>query len=615
MGRWVPMGVTALAGLSLVFLMFHPMAEAGHRGGRGGRSNVAAVQVRRGMLDATVQVMGTVQGVYAAAVASGVAGTLVSSSARVGQSVLAGQVLFTLSNPAALLLAQEAAAREQSASARYASALAGANPQALAQAQASLQIAQARLSGLFQPNTLAIEKQDYAVQQAQTAVTLADQAMTGFQNGQAPSVLALAAAQASLAAIESPQSSPQIEIQLAQATYDQLYLRGANRNALSQAQLQIAAAQAAYSSALLKAQQAVTAAQAAQSAALAKAQAALQAAEANLQAQQAQQAAVEAGPSSSAVEQARAGVALARARLAAVEHPLTNYEIEGLRAAEIGARSAALTAQRAAAGLVVRAPVSGIVTYVNPALGLPGAPVSATESLASIESPSVEVAAPVAQAESAGIRPGAPVALEGSAAPGREIAAHVVGISPTGNAANLTFLVSIAADSAASGLRAGEMATGTILKGRTQATLVPTAALETGANGMFVYVLERAAKAGAGGSTGSSATRKSVAGKVALANVRVGASDGDWTVVQSGLKPGQVVLIPGVGSYLAAGRRLRAKMEQLPAPPAFPISTTPVAPTGVVLGLPSGTAAAAGGAGAAAGNGGGAKAGGAGVIP
>jgi hypothetical protein len=257
----------------------------------------------------------------------------------------------------------------------------------------------------------------------------------------------------------------------------------------------------------------------------------------------------------------------------------------------------------------------------------------------------MEVVAPIAQALSAGIHPGAPVALESSAAQGTEIAAHVVGISPTGNASNLTFLISIAANSPTSGLRAGEMATGSILKGRTQATLVPTAALETGANGMFVYVLQRAAKSGTTSSSSSSRSKsahggkhrhkaktaagtgkeskapaagKVLAGKVSLVNVKVGASDGDWTVVQSGLKPGQMVLIPGVGSYLAAGRVLHAKTEQLPAPPGFPISTTSVSPTGVVLGMPSGAASVTGTVGASAaavGKGGGGKAGAAGVLP
>lgn len=65
--------------------------------------------------------------------------------------------------------------------------------------------------------------------------------------------------------------------------------------------------------------------------------------------------------------------------------------------------------------------------------------------------------------------------------------------------------------------------------------------------------------------------------------VRTGLTSGSWTQVLSGLKAGEVVLLPGVGSYLATGDRVAVTLTRVPPPKPFPVKVTGGTPQGTIV--------------------------------
>ncbi len=726
-GALAAVALAAVTTGGLVLAALHPgdPATATRKGKHGGVVAVQGARVIRAPLTLTLPVVGHVASTYTVRITPGVAGTIAAVDAQLGQTVHTGQTLFTLTNPTVSLHAQIAAANAQAAQARLQQARQGGLPANIAQAKAALTMAEARLHALFQASPILVQRQVMLLQQAETQQGIAQANLQALQSGQAPqtvnlqnaqqalatlqaaangqngapasaAVANLVTAQQALQAVESPQSPQGVAV----ASAEQAYVRGLAQTvtgsvyaenlqqqvniavadqtaAVQKAQQAVTAAQAQVQSQLSSAQAQVNVAQASQQLAVSNAEHALQAAQTNVSAQQANLAALQAGPSPATAQMAAAAVAAAQARVQAVEHPYTPATLESMQAAANAAQGNAQLAQITAGRLTVTAPVSGKLVAVNPALARVGATVGAGAALATLQSDILEVVGPVPQRDRTQVHPGQPAVIYSSAAPKRAIPAHVVGIAPTGNLASLTFQVTVAPDQPNAILATGEAAQVSLLTRRVAgATLVPTAALQTGSKGSFVYVLSpskaksggsasgkasstasstsapstaskssskaahasaatgaastaktsktskaaktskgrrvrkranRAKRAAAGKgraktgttststSTSGSKRAKTLAGTVREVAVKTGYASGSWTQVRSGLKPGEVVLLPGSGSFLAAGDRVVVTMTRVPRPKAFPVRSTVKGAAGTVL------SGAAGGGGAATG--------------
>ena len=710
-GSLAAVALAAVTTGGVVLAALHPgdPTTATRKGKHGGAVAVQGARVIRAPLTLTLPVVGHVASTYTVRITPGVAGTVAAVDAQLGQTVHTGQTLFSLTNPTVSLHAQIAAANAQAAQARLQQAQQGGLPANIAQAKAALTMAEARLHALFQASPVLVQRQVMLLQQAETQQGIAQSNLQALQSGQAPQtvnlqnaqqalstlqaaangqngapaaavVANLVTAQQALQAVESPQSPQSVAVAIAQQAYihglaqSQTVSGSVYAGNLVTLQQQVNTAQADLTAAVQKAQQAVTAAQAQVQSQLSSAQAqvnvaqasqqlavsnaehALQAAQTNVSAQQANLAALQAGPSSATAQMAAAAVAAAQARVQAVEHPYTPATLQSMQAAANAAQGNAQLAQITAGRLTVTAPVSGKLVAVNPALARVGATVGAGAALATLQSDVLEVVGPVPQRDRTQVHPGQPAVIYSSAAPKRAIPAHVVGIAPTGNLASLTFQVTVAPDQPNAILATGEAAQVSLLTRRVAgATLVPTAALQTGSKGSFVYVLSpskgksgggsasgkasstassasstsapstaskssskaaktskgrrvrkranRAKRAAAGkgrAKTGTSSTSGSkgtqaLAGTVREVAVKTGYASGSWTQVRSGLKPGEVVLLPGGGSFLAAGDRVVVTMTRVPKPKAFPVRSTVKGAAGTVL------SGAAGGGGAATG--------------
>lgn len=672
-------GLLAL-GVGTVALVRHGDSGAGRPRSKGGEIvAVQAVKAIRGTMTTTLQFVGRVASSYTIRVTPGVAGTVTGVDIAPGQAVAAGTLLFTLSNPAVTLHAQIAAGNAQAATARLRQAEAGGSPGAVAQARAALALAQARQKSLSEPNPALVQRQQAAVAQAEAQVSVAQQNLQALQSGQAPAAVALqnaeqasgasatgpqtaAAANLTLAEqalqqVQAPTSPQSVAIANAQQAYNAALGQEQTVSGVTYGQAAVAAAaavlttaEAEYTAAVQKAQQAVAAAQvqaqasassagtqvsAAQASyqfALSNAQHALQTAQANLAAQQGVLASLTTNAVTPAVmAEAAAAVLGAQARLQTVEQPNTPATMAGFQAEAASAAANSSLAALQAAKLRVLAPTAGTVIAMNPALSQVGATVGAGSVLATIQSDVMQAEGPIPQRDIGQVHPGQPAAIYTSAAPSTAIPASVVGVSPTGDLSNLTFLVTVAPVHPG-GLAAGESASVQLLTQQIEgATLVPSTALQTGSHGSFVYVLATGASTGAkvgaapssrasapragdstkGASrtTGASATSGSQAsraaatagnrggspgnGTVRVVAVRTGVTSGSWTQVLSGLKPGAVVLVPGTGSYLATGDRVAVTIIRVARPPAFPVSVAGAAVSGAVIAT---TVAAGGGA-------------------
>ena len=548
------MAVLLALGAGAVVLARHAGGGGPHRKGKGG--GVVAVQgvkAIRGNLTTTLQFVGRVASSYTVRVTPGVAGTVSGVDIAPGQTVAAGATLFALSNPAVTLHAQVAAGNAQAASARLQQAEAGGPPSAVAQAQAAVALAQAREKSLFQPNPAFVQRQQATVAQAEAQVSVAQQNLQALQSGQAPAAVALqnaeeapgasasgvqtaasanlAAAEQTLQQVQASDSPPSVAVANAQQTYNDALAQEQTVNgatygqaAVSAAAAALSAAEADYTAAVQKAQQAVTAdqgqaqasaasasaqvsaAQASYQFALSNAEHALQTAQANLAAQRS----VLTGLTTDTVTPAAAAAAAAavqgaQARLQIVRQPNTPASLAGFQAAAAAAAANSSLAALQTAKLRVVSPVAGTVIAMNPALSQVGASVGAGAVLATIQSDVLEAEGPIPQRDIRLVHPGQPAAIYSSASPRQAIAARVVGVSPTGNLANLTFLVTVAPDHPG-GLAAGESASVQLLTQQIQgATLVPTEAVQTGSHGSFVYVLTPAAKGVAKGGAASAA--------------------------------------------------------------------------------------------------------------
>ena len=716
----------AVVGMALAVVAVAHAAggSARHAAGGGKKAGplvaVQGVRVRKGTLTQTLPFVGGVDSTYTVRVTPGVAGTVTAVDVRLGEQVRAGQVLAHLSNPSLMLQAGIGAADARAATARLQAAEAGGNPPVIAAARAALAMAQARLAALYQPSPALVARQRAALAQARVALAVDEANLRALQSGQAassiglrdaeqtlaslrgqgsPQAAAVAAARLALAQMNAGTSPEAVAMSAAQAAYEaaRTQAQAAGGPSLANALTTLAAAEAAYRSAVQKDEQALTTSEVAYQSALqtatdqvaaaratftqqlSAAQHAVQQGQATVAAQEATLAGLTAPPTPAALATAQAAVAEAQARLQLAEHPYTPSVLAGLQAAASVARARAKLMDVTAGKLTVTSPAAGRLVALSPLLGVPGAQVGAGTALATLQSTTLEIVGQIPQFDLALLHPGEPAAVQVSASRHKTIAAHVVGVAPTGNAASLTFAVTVAPNGPSPLLATGESAAVQVLTRQVAgAVIVPTAALQPGASGTTVYVLARAAAAcqvpaasaagskagthaatsGAVGSakgkarrhgcpgakgaakgtkgakaaghgsaagakpagakgtaaaragTGSTATacpahRKSHAaaaahkkhhsgrspssrsaahcakaghgvavgqaakpltGTVRVVTVTTGLASGSWTQVTHGLRPGEVVLLPGSSNLLAAGDRVAVTPVRVPPP-------------------------------------------------
>lgn len=340
-------------------------------------------------------------------------------------------------------------------------------------------------------------------QQAQTAANTIQAEQNQVQNDQQAILQeqkAVATDQANLQGAENQlaatQSSNALGIQAAQAALQQAQAQeDVSATAVQSAQAALAAAQATYND-RASAQQT-----------LQQFQNAVNAAQANVQAAQAQLQQTEVPSSAATVQVLKASVSQAQAAMAV------------------------LRAQLARDTLV--APFSGIIT----SLPLPvGTLVGPGSSVATLESPQLEVQASLSQQNLALINPGQNATVTIPGAPSA-LSARVQAVSPASNAAALAFTVYLSLPHPPSWVKPGEFATVRITtQTQKNAVIIPTAALVTinGHDQVFLVTATR---------------------QVRLVNVVASLSNGADTMVQ-GLRAGSRVVVAGQ-TYLTNGSKVR----------------------------------------------------------
>jgi len=101
-----------------------------------------------------------------------------------------------------------------------------------------------------------------------------------------------------------------------------------------------------------------------------------------------------------------------------------------------------------------------------------------------------------------------------------------------------------------------------VLEDRPSALVVPSAAIQSGIQGGFVWVVDSAASDGAG--------------TARLQPVKVSLAEGQLTILDGGVKPGQNVVVDGADRLRAGQAVIATVARQLPAAPAI-LSTAPAA--------------------------------------
>ena len=103
-----------------------------------------------------------------------------------------------------------------------------------------------------------------------------------------------------------------------------------------------------------------------------------------------------------------------------------------------------------------------------------------------------------------------------------------------------------------------------VLEDRPGALVVPSAAMQSGLQGSFVWVIDSA--------TGGSETARIQPVKVAL-------SEGAYTILESGIRPGQNVVIDGADRLRAGQAVIATVAHPSAAPQPAPATQNPPAPT------------------------------------
>ena len=218
-----------------------------------------------------------------------------------------------------------------------------------------------------------------------------------------------------------------------------------------------------------------------------------------------------------------------------------------IRSADVGAGG----------GIVLRAPVSGVVSALDVRQGQQ---VAAGTTLLRIDDLArLWLDAAIPQAEVAGIGPGTPVAIEVDAFPGRAFNGHVEALLPEVDARTRTETARIALDNPHGTLAPGMYATVRLaIAGTIPHPLVPDEALiSTGVQNRVILDLGD--------------------GRMAPRAVRIGRSANGYTEVLAGLKGGERVVTSGQ-FLIDSEADLDGALQRLTTPPASDVPAVPVVP-------------------------------------
>jgi len=284
---------------------------------------------------------------------------------------------------------------------------------------------------------------------------------------------------------------------------------------------------------------------------------------------QAAQAAAATNAATAALESARVGLSTAntsyermKGLFAEKAIPLAEFEkVEaGVRAAESGVKAAEaqLEMAKAAAGLAgealrnsrVVSPIAGTVTKRLVDVGVDAAPGRALFQLQDVSA--LELDGAVTAEDFARLAKDAPVRVTVDDIRGAVFTGHVATLSPTLDPGTRRASIEIAVDNPEGRLLPNMFASAAIDVGLLRGALcIPTAAIVSLPSGAVVFVVKK--------------------DKAVMVKPVLGAGDGEWTAVESGLEEGDRVIVTGHAG-LADGAKVIASDARLPA--ATPESKT-----------------------------------------
>ena len=179
----------------------------------------------------------------------------------------------------------------------------------------------------------------------------------------------------------------------------------------------------------------------------------------------------------SSLTQAKLDLAIAAANAAGTG---INDQLAAARAAERDARDALASAKEDAAGMVLTAPIDGVVTEVNGRVGAATPDQTPLISLANIQR--LLIKATVDENDIAQVKPGQSARITLGALPDREFQGQVISVGEVGNTENevVTFPVEVSLEDPAHLVKAGMTADVSIITAdRDHVLTVPNTALET----------------------------------------------------------------------------------------------------------------------------------------
>jgi HlyD family secretion protein len=544
---------------------------------------VTTVKAVTGPISQAIGYTGSVQPADTVSVVPVVSGRIVALKVDVGSTVKAGDVIAQLDPTTLNAQVEQAQAGVTVAGVKLAQIQAGARPEAVAAAQASADSAQSKLDAIkagARPESVAVAQANLDTANSKLATILAGprpenvanakanlnsaiSKLTQLKNGPtadqiASSTLLVQQAKNSLAGAQAFKDgqcnfkNPQYQCEAAQATAfaDETAVTVANQNlktltdpptqdAINQAQATIDSAQQQYNLAL-KPYTDQDIAQA--KAAVALAQEQYQLAATPYTAQDVKQA------------EAAANAALDQAKLAA--QPYTDLDVKSAQASVDQAQAALDLAKTQLAQANITAPFDGVISAKLLSVGALASP---STPIVSLNSPHLEVQFAVDESAVQNVKVGQPVSLMSTAFPGKQFAASVTMIAPSGDPKTHTFNVVVDPTDPSGQLKAGMFVTLQVtVASFSSATLVPTVALiQQGTQAVVIVVANGVAK---------------------LAPVTVGIADDTNTQIVTGVNPGDDIATSNQ-SNLTDGAPVRIAGAGNGGATAQPASGTPAART------------------------------------
>lgn len=489
---------------------------------------VQLAEAKPGPIRATLTYSGAIQSSQQVSLSPRVPGQVAQILVGVGTPVRAGDRLASLDPGTIPSQVAQAQANLQAAQARLDQLLTGPKAHDVAAAQSAYDAAQAALNRLLNPNPSDRAQADAAVTSAQTALTNAEAAV----NSTRATLLSTVALYCntwpnfgipcgSVTLPLPPDVIASIQSSLTTRAGDPLSENGTRANA-------VLGANAAHEAALAS----VPAARDGLAAARGRRQALL-------------------NPTPNDLAQARAAVDGAKAALENRTNPYTDADIQGARAGVAQAQAALAMASTTLDQTNVVAPFDGVVAQK---LAEVGSAVSPGVPMFVISARAVEVRLTVEEARVGLVRPDMDAVLSVAAFPGKTFPAKVASVAPTGDQRAHTFEVKVFAQDPASQLLPGMFAeVQMVTTQKTSALLVPSAAiLQQGQARVVVTVVD---------------------GKAAFRPVQLGVADQVNTEITGGLKAGELVVVVGQNT-LRDGQAVVASTPttpqaapQAPAPP------------------------------------------------